>query len=68
MGKELVFQALRHEDVKRAPWVPFCGVHAGSLKGYTAKEVLQDQAKLVESLLEVNRAYAPDGQPVLFDL
>lgn len=68
MGKELVFQALRHEDVDRAPWVPFCGVHAGSLKGYSAKEVLQDQAKLVESLLEVNRAYAPDGQPVLFDL
>jgi len=68
MGKELVFAAMRHQPVPRAPWVPFCGVHAGYLKGYTAQEVLQDKDKLVESLMEVNRAYSPDGQPVVFDL
>ncbi len=68
MGKELVFAALRHEQVQRAPWVPFCGVHAGSLKGFTADEVLHDKDKLVASLLEVNKAYSPDGQPVVFDL
>jgi len=68
MGKELVFAAMRHEAVERAPWVPFSGIHSGFLKGYSSKDVLQDKAKLVESLLEVNKVYAPDGQPVVFDL
>ena len=30
--------------------------------------MLTDRAKLLESLLEVNRLYNPDGQPVMFDL
>lgn len=68
MGKELVFQALRHEKTDTVPWVPFAGVHAGKLKGYTAEEVLTDSDKLYESLMEVNRMYMPDGMPVLFDL
>lgn len=68
MGKELIFQALRHEQTASIPWVPFAGVHAGKLKGYTADEILKDEDKLVESLLEVNKLYEPDGQPVLFDL
>lgn len=68
MGKELVFAALRHEAVIRAPWVPFTGIHSGFLKGYSSKEVLQDKDKLIQSLLEVNKVYAPDGQPVIFDL
>lgn len=68
MGKELLFAAMRHESVERIPWVPFSGIHAGFLKGYSSKEVLQDKNKLIESLLEVNRVYAPDGQPVVFDL
>jgi uroporphyrinogen decarboxylase len=67
-GKELVFAALRHETITSVPWVPFAGVHAGKLKGYTAREVLTNEDKLVESLLEVNRTYDPDGQPVIFDL
>lgn len=67
-GKELLFKTMRHEDVERAPWVPFAGVHAGKLKGYTATEVLTDADKLYECLLEVNRLYMPDGQPVVFDL
>lgn len=66
--KELLFQSLRHEPVERAPWVPFAGVHAGKLKGYTATEMLTNADAAVESLLEVNRLYRPDGQPVIFDL
>lgn len=66
--KELLFRTLRHEETERAPWVPFAGVHAGKLRGYTATEMLTDADKAVESLLEVNRLYKPDGQPVIFDL
>lgn len=67
-GKELLLSALRHEKTQAAPWVPFAGVHAGKLKGYTATEVLQDGHKLLESLLAANELYNPDGQPVVFDL
>ena len=66
--KELLFQTFRHEVTERAPWVPFAGVHAGSLKGYDATEMLTDADKAFESLMEVNRLYRPDGQPVIFDL
>ncbi len=67
-GKELLFAALRHEDIPAVPWVPFAGVHAGKLVGYSASEVLQDEKKLLEALLAVNQIYDPDGQPVIFDL
>lgn len=67
-GKELLFAALRHEELPGIPWVPFAGIHAGSLKGYSSTQVLTDRAKLLESLLEVNHQYDPDGQPVVFDL
>ena len=68
MGKELIIKTLRHEKTDDIPWVPFAGVHAGKLKGYTAQELLTDEDKLVESLLEVDKIYTPDGLPVLFDL
>lgn len=68
MGKELIFKALRHEKLDEIPWVPFAGVHAGLLKGYTAEEMLRDSDKIVESLKEVNKLYMPDGLPILFDL
>lgn len=66
--KELVFAALRHEKTPRAPWVPFAGVHSGRLIGADAQQVLTDEDTLVKALLEVNRLYRPDGQPVVFDL
>ena len=66
--KDLVIRALHHEPVERAPWVPFAGVHASKLKGCTAREMLTDADKAVECLMEVNRLYRPDGQPVIFDL
>jgi len=67
-GKDLLFKSLRHEETPFIPWVPFAGVHAGKLKGYSGLEVLTDANKLFESLLEVNKVYDPDGQPVMFDL
>lgn len=67
-GKNLLFKTLRHEPTSAVPWVPFAGVHAGKLLGYKAKTVLTDGEKLLSALLEVNRLYDPDGQPVLFDL
>lgn len=66
--KDLLIRTLHHEKVERTPWVPFAGVHAGFLKGYTATEMLTDADKAFESLMEVNRLYKPDGQPVIFDL
>jgi len=68
MGKNLIFDVLDHKEMKEVPWVPFAGVHAGKLKGYTAKEILTDEDKLVESLLEVKKLYNPDGMPIVFDL
>lgn len=68
MGKELIFKTLRHEITDETPWVPFAGVHAGKLTGYTAQEMLTDEDKLVESLLEVHKIYTPDGMPIIFDL
>ena len=67
-GKERIFAALNHEVVDTLPWVPFAGIHAGKLKGFKAQQVLSDGDKLLASLLEVNRVYDPDGQPVVFDL
>lgn len=67
-GLELIRAAYTHQTVERPPWVPFAGIHAGFLKGHTATAFLTDEEKLLESLLEVNRLYMPDGQPVAFDL
>ncbi|MBI9050414.1 MAG: thioredoxin family protein [Anaerolineaceae bacterium] len=66
--KQNLLNVLNHLPDQQTPWVPFAGVHVGKLKGYAADEVLQDGQKLLESLLEANRLYAPDGQPVIFDL
>ena len=67
-GKELVLKTLSHETVERPPWVPYAGVHAGKLVGYTATEVLKDGDKLFEALQEVRKLYMPDGMPITFDL
>lgn len=68
MSKELLFKTLRNETTERAPWVPFSGVHSGALINVDATEVLTNEDSLVKALLEVNRLYQPDGQPVVFDL
>ncbi len=67
-GREKVLAVLNKEKTDSIPWLPFAGVHAGKLKGYTAREVSTEADKLIESLREVNKLYKPDGQPVMFDL
>ncbi|PKM51968.1 MAG: uroporphyrinogen decarboxylase [Firmicutes bacterium HGW-Firmicutes-7] len=67
-GKERIINTLEHKSTDKLPWVPFAGIHAGALKGYTATEVLQDSSKLFASLMEVHKLYQPDGMPVIFDL
>ena len=67
-GKELIFKQFRGESTERAPWVPYTGVQIANLKGYKADEILKDGDKLLECLLESNKQYSPDGQPVVFDL
>ncbi len=67
-GLELIKAVFEHRKTPRAPWVPFAGIHAGKLIGVGAKEILTDADLLVKALLEVNRLYRPDGQPILFDL
>jgi len=67
-GKELVLSAFKGAATQRAPWVPYTGVQIANLKGYNAQEILQDGDKLLECLVESNKQYSPDGQPVVFDL
>ncbi len=67
-GKELILSAFEHKKTERTPWIPYTGVQIGSLKNYTATEVLQDRNKLLSSLIEANNLYSPDGMPVIFDL
>ncbi|MEG1887163.1 MAG: uroporphyrinogen decarboxylase family protein [Oscillospiraceae bacterium] len=66
--KQILIDTLMHKKTDSVAWVPFAGVHAGKLLGYNATEVLQDADKLFASLMEVNKLYKPNGQPVLFDL
>ena len=66
--KEILFQTLRHEKPEQTPWVPFTGVHAGRIAGYTATEQLSDGDKLYNSLMKVKDLYKPFGVPIIFDL
>ena len=68
MGKDLIFKTLKHEKADRVPWIPFAGVHAGKLKGYSGADILKDEEKLYASLMEVHKLYTPDGMPITFDL
>ncbi len=67
-SKELVLNTLSHQETPRLPWVPFAGVHAGSLIGKTATEILSDGDVLYNALEKVVELYQPDGLPIIFDL
>lgn len=67
-NKDIVLEALRCHPVPRTPWVPFVGVHGGSLVGADATAVLQSADLIVEGLKKANELYRPDGLPVAFDL
>ncbi|NMB45693.1 MAG: uroporphyrinogen decarboxylase [Firmicutes bacterium] len=67
-GRDLVLAALKRQPTPRVPWVPFTGVHIGSLKGVTAEALLKSADLLVACGEEASERYQPDGQPVVFDL
>ena len=67
-GKEILLKALRSEPVERIPWVPFVGVHGGSLVGVDAEAYLKDADHIVAGLEQAVARYQPDGLPVVFDL
>lgn len=66
--KNLLFRALRGQPTERTPWVPFVGVHGGSLVGADATAYLQSADSIVAGLTEAAKRYDPDGLPVVFDL
>ncbi|MFI3326141.1 MAG: uroporphyrinogen decarboxylase family protein [Clostridia bacterium] len=68
LSNNVLMQTLRHQPHSRPAWVPFAGVHAGMFVNADAETVLKDGDVLYKALLEVNRLYKPDGQPVVFDL
>jgi uroporphyrinogen decarboxylase len=67
-GKELILKAMGREKVERIPWVPFCGVHSGSLIGKDAEEYLKSADNIVDGLNRAIEFYNPDGFPIIFDL
>lgn len=67
-GKQILLDALQGKTVERVPWVPFVGVHGGSLIGVNATEYLQSADHIVNGLEKAVERYKPDGLPVVFDL
>lgn len=67
-GKQLLLDALQGKQVERVPWVPFVGVHGGSLIGVNATEYLNSADHIVNGLVQAAERYRPDGLPVVFDL
>ncbi|MCC5843666.1 MAG: uroporphyrinogen decarboxylase [Verrucomicrobia bacterium] len=67
-GKDILLKTLRCEAADRLPWVPFTGVHAGSLIGVNAEAYLKSADHIVAGLEAANARYQPDGVPVVFDL
>lgn len=67
-GKEILLKTLRGEKAERTPWVPFVGVHGGSLIGVDAEAYLKSADHIVNGLTKAAEKYSPDGLPVVFDL
>src|SRR6056297_486432 len=67
-GKQRIFDVFDGKSTDQIPWVPFAGIHAGKLKNKSPTDLLTDDSTLVECLIEVNKQYHPDGQPITFDL
>ncbi|MBL7968286.1 MAG: thioredoxin family protein [Prolixibacteraceae bacterium] len=67
-GLSLIKQAFHLQPVERVPWVPFVGVHGGSLIGVDAEQYLKSAKNMVAGLNKAIELYKPDGIPVSFDL
>ena len=67
-GKKIIFDVFNHKEVERVPWVPYTGIHVGSLTGISAEALLKNENLLFDSLLKAHKQYTPDGMPIIFDL
>jgi len=67
-GKERIQKAFKLQKTDTVPWVPFVGVHGGSLIGVSAKEYLCSSDHIVDGITKAVDQYDPDGIPVMFDL
>ncbi|WP_163712445.1 uroporphyrinogen decarboxylase family protein [Mangrovibacterium lignilyticum] len=67
-GIELLKKAFKLEETKRAPWVPFVGVHGGKLIGVDAETYLKDAELIKQGIEKSISLYQPDGIPIVFDL
>lgn len=67
-GKDLLLCALSGQSTPRPAWLPYVGVHGGSLIGATAEQYLQSADLIVAGLIKAKDLYQPDGLPIVFDL
>lgn len=67
-GLELIRAAMALNQIDRAPWVPFVGVHGAQLAGTDATAYLHSSKLMVEGISRAVEMYQPDGVPVIFDL
>jgi len=66
--KELVFRALRCQEVERVPWVPFTGVHCAKLMNMDAETYLKSPDNIVKGVKLAAEKYLADGVCSVFDL
>lgn len=67
-GLKLIEEAIKLNEVNRAPWVPFVGVHGGKLIDVDATTYLQSADNIIKGVGKAIELYKPDGIPVMFDL
>lgn len=67
-GKETLLAALRRETTPRPAWLPFVGVHGGSLVQAKAPDYLKRADLIISGLRRAFELYHPDGLPIIFDL
>jgi len=67
-NRNRLLSALKCNPVSGTLWVPFVGVHGGSLIGVNASEYLKSADHIVNGLRKAKEWYNPDGLPVVFDL
>ncbi len=68
MAKQLLIDAYRGKRTRKAPWVPYSGVHGAFLIGEPADKYLRDPGLLAKGVVEAASRYKADGIPLSFDL
>jgi MtaA/CmuA family methyltransferase len=67
-NKDVLLTALKFEEAKRTPWVPYVGVHAAKLIDKPADEYLCSADLIYDGVMRSIQEYNPDGIPIVFDL